>query len=349
MARASRKQSIPVWAAEAGPHAEFVVSTRVRLARNFEGYPFAHLLSDEQRDQIWKRLLESLGQSEDFSTCQFSPLAKLPRRERLKLVEEHMLSPHMERPAPGAGMILSPEKDLAIMINEEDHLRIQIILPGLQLERGWERAEALDCRLEEVAAFAFHNDLGYLTACPTNLGTGMRASVMLHLPGLILNGQMGNLIGVLYGNDVMVRGFYGEGTRVHGNIFQLSNQKTLGRSESAILDELHKVTLQVIEKERTARKVLMAENRVSLENDVRRSLGIILYASAVSFEEALELLSMVRLGSEVGILGAEVRDFNLALTALGDAHLQRVARGETPEGEIDRRRADLLRTFVEER
>lgn len=348
MARTSRKHSTPVWVADMGPYPEFVVSTRVRLARNFEGYPFAHLLSDKQRDQIWKRLLESLGESEDFSTCQFSPLSKLPSRERTMLIEEHLLSPHMERPAPGTGMILSQDKDLAIMVNEEDHLRVQIILPGLQLEQGWERAEALDCRLEEVAAFAFHSDLGYLTACPTNLGTGMRTSVMLHLPALILNGQMGNLIGVLFGNDVMVRGFYGEGTRVSGNIFQLSNRKTLGRSESSILEELHKVTLQVIEKERTARKVLMAENRVSLENDVRRSLGIILYASAVSFEEALELLSMVRLGSEVGLLDEDVHDFNLALMALGDAHLQRAARGETSADEIDRRRADLLRTFVKE-
>ncbi len=346
MASTSRKHSAPLWASEPGPYPEFAVSTRIRLARNFDGYPFAQLLNSKQRDRIWKRLMEALGESEDFSACQFSPLAKLPRRERLMLIEEHLLSPHMERPSPGAGMIVSQAKDLAIMVNEEDHLRIQIILPGLQLEQGWERAEALDCRLEEVAAFAFHGDLGYLTACPTNLGTGMRGSVMLHLPGLILNGQMGDLIGVLYGNDVLVRGFFGEGTKVSGNIFQLSNQKTLGRSESTILEELQKVTLQVIEKERTARKVLMAENRISLENDVRRSLGIILYASTVSFEEALELLSMVRLGNEVGLLDAEIPDFNLALTTLGDAHLAKAARGDTSPEELDRRRADLLRGFV---
>ncbi len=346
MASTSRKRAAPAWAAETGPVPEFVVSSRIRLARNLDGYPFAHLLTDKQRDRIWKQLLESLGKSEEFATCQFSPLAKLPRRERLVLIEEHVLSPHMERPSPGAGMIVSPEKDLAIMVNEEDHLRIQIILPGLQLDRAWEIAEGVDCRLEEVAAFAFHDDFGYVTACPTNLGTGMRGSVMLHLPGLILNGQMGNLIGVLYGNDVMVRGFYGEGTRVSGNIFQLSNQKTLGRSESTILEELKQVTLQVIEKERTARKVLMSENRLSLENDVRRSLGIILYASTVSFEEALELLSMVRLGSELELLDAGVQDFNLALTVLGDAHLQRAARGDTSQEEIDRRRADLLRSFL---
>ncbi len=346
MASGSRKQAMPLWVSEAGPHAEFAVSTRIRLARNFDGYPFAGMLTAKQRDHIWKRLLESLGEVDDFPNCQFSPLHKLPRRERLMLVEEHMMSPRMERPSPGAGIILSADKDLAIMVNEEDHLRIQVILPGLQLEQGWERAEALDYRLEQVMAFAFHGDLGYLTACPTNLGTGMRGSVMLHLPGLILNGQMGNLIGVLYANDVLVRGFYGEGTRVSGNIFQLSNQKTLGRSESTILSELAQVTMQVIEKERTARKVLMSENRLSLENDVRRSLGIIQYASTVSFEEALELLSMVRLGSEVGLLETAVPDFNRALTVLGDAHLAKAARGETSPEEIDRRRAELLRGFV---
>ncbi len=347
MASGSRKQAMPLWVSEAGPQSEFALATRVRLARNFDGYPFATLLTDVQRDRIWKRLQESLGGVEEFSTCQFSRLQKLPRRERLMLVEEHMMSPHMERPSPGAGIILSADKDLAILVNEEDHLRIQVILPGFQLEQGWERAEALDYRLEEVMAFAFHGDLGYLTACPTNLGTGLRGSVMLHLPGLILNGQMGNLIGVLYANDVLVRGFYGEGTRVSGNIFQLSNQKTLGRSESTILSELAQVTMQVIEKERTARKVLLSENRLSLENDVRRSLGIILYASTVSFEEALELLSMVRLGSEIGLVDAEVLDFNRALTVLGDAHLAKAMRGETSSDEIDRRRADLLRSFVQ--
>ncbi len=335
----------PAWSAEAGPHSQFAIATRVRLARNLKGHPFSHLLNDKQRDRIWKLFLEGLGGREDFSDCRFSPLAKLPRRERHVLVEEHLLSPHMVSPAPGAGMILAPGKDVAILLNEEDHLRVQVILSGLQLERAWARAEGLDCRLEEVAAFAFHEELGYLTACPTNVGTGMRGSVMLHLPGLILGGQMGELVGVLYGNDVQVRGFYGEGTRVSGNIFQLSNRKTLGRSESTILSELRQVVLQVIERERTARKVLLAENRLSLQNDVRRSLGTVLYATSVSFEEALELLSMIRLGGETGLLEAQVPDFNLALTELGDAHLRR-SRGDDAPEDIDRRRADLLRSFV---
>ncbi|MHB8780271.1 MAG: hypothetical protein ACYC55_02640 [Candidatus Geothermincolia bacterium] len=345
MSRAATSFATPVWSESEGPLIDFAVSTRLSVSRNLRGQRFPHLQTDRERQANWsalKRFLEE-GTEAGF-TC--SLLSRLTRRDRDILAEQHLIQPEAPKPAAGLGIAASHEKDVFITLNHEDHVRIKVLLSGLALEEAWRRVDAMDNRLEEFSPYAFHSEIGYLTASPTELGTGLRASVMMHLPGLTANGQMGQLMGLLLANDVMLHGFYGDTQRMTGSLYQLSNQKTLGHSESDIIGDLGKIVLNIVEREKTARRILLEEHGDSLDDDVRRSLGVLLHCSRISFEESLELLSMVKFGSELGLLDVEVHDFNLALTILGDAHLKRAVRGEPSPDELGKHRAQLIRNFV---
>ncbi|RKJ19482.1 ATP--guanido phosphotransferase, partial [Butyricicoccus sp. 1XD8-22] len=220
--------------------------------------------------------------------------------EKRVLVEKHLISPRLAEHATHGAVLLSDQEDISIMINEEDHIRIQCLFPGLQISEALERANVIDNILEERIDYAFDEKLGYLTSCPTNVGTGLRASVMVHLPALILTHQMNRIIPAINQLGLVVRGIYGEGSEALGNIFQISNQITLGKSEEDIIGDLISVVQQIVAQERAAREALVKTSSIQLENKVFRSYGILANSRIIETKEASECLSDVRLGIDTG-------------------------------------------------
>lgn len=278
-----------------------VVSTRIRLARNLDGIPFPNALKDtkETTDKIKNSILKSnstLGRDFDFID-----LDKLSNNDKQSLAEEHLISPQM-LDGSGKSVLVNKDKTMSIMLMEEDHIRLQIIKSGLAIDEAYEIADKVDDVIEESIAYAFDEEFGYLTACPTNAGTGLRASVMLHLPALTMTDNIGRVITSAGNMGIAVRGLYGEGTRAYGNLYQFSNQITMGLSEREILDKLKKIVNQIIEIEKKARNTLMEQNKDSIEDKLFRSYGTLKYARSISSAEAKSLLSEVLLGQGLGIL-----------------------------------------------
>ncbi len=291
------------WMEGTGPEAEIVISSRVRLARNIKDIPFPSLASDDQRKKVLQMIEEILQKSAaHFSEFQVLNLESLPGVFRQVLVEKHLISPLMACENSYSALILRDDEVASIMINEEDHIRIQCLLPGLQLERAWKEASFYDDCLEKQVSYAFHEELGYLTACPTNVGTGLRASVMLHLPALVLTRQINRILSAVNQVGLAVRGIYGEGTEFTGNIFQVSNQITLGQSEEEIWQNLYGVTRQLINQEKKAREHLLNEGRERLADRAGRALGIMKYARMLGSHEVMQLISDVRLGLDLGLV-----------------------------------------------
>ena len=291
------------WMEGTGPEAEIVISSRVRLARNIRDIPFPSLASDDQRKKVLQVIEEILeGSDEHFSDLQVLNLESLPAVFRQVLVEKHLISPLMACENSCSALILRRDEVVSIMVNEEDHLRVQCLLPGLQLERAWKEASLYDDFLEKQMNYAFHEELGYLTACPTNVGTGLRASVMLHLPALVLTRQINRILSAVNQVGLAVRGIYGEGTEFTGNIFQISNQITLGQSEEEIWQNLYGVTRQLINQEKKAREHLLNEGRERLADRAGRALGVMKYARMLGSQEVMQLISDVRLGLDLGLV-----------------------------------------------
>ncbi len=330
---------------DALPGRGIVMSSRVRLARNLKDKPFPGWLKKNQREDLLgllKPAVRHLPQMEKAAIDQtmdaFTPL------EKQMLVEEHLISREHAAKNSGSGLVVNGEKTLSVMINEEDHLRLQAILPGLSLEQAWSCIDGIDTQLENELNFAFSPTLGYLTACPTNVGTGMRASVMLHLPGLVLSEQINQVIKSVNQIGLAVRGLYGEGTEALGNLFQVSNQMTLGESEQDILNRLQKVISHLIEHEHNARKKLLQEKSRMLADQLGRSYGILLHSYSISSKEALNLLSLLILGVDLGLwpnsLRAKIDDLFIQTQP---AHLQKAADKKLGAEERDAFRADQLR------
>ncbi|MEW5919944.1 MAG: protein arginine kinase [Bacillota bacterium] len=291
------------WMEGSGPEAEIVISSRIRLARNINGFPFPPLASDEQRQKVLsiaQKVLEE--QKEHFSDMQMININNLSPVYRQVLVEKHLISPLQARENLAGGLIIRADEVISIMVNEEDHFRIQCLLPGLQLGRGWEEASRYDDYLEHSIDYAFHDELGYLTACPTNVGTGLRASVMLYLPALVLTGQINHILSAVNQVGLVVRGIYGEGTEMVGGLCQVSNQITLGQSEEEIWHNLYSVTRQLINQERKGRQQLLNEQRDKLADRAGRAYGILKHARLLSSQEAMQLISDIRLGVDLGLL-----------------------------------------------
>ncbi|HEY8449101.1 MAG TPA: protein arginine kinase [Bacillota bacterium] len=328
-----------------GPSADIVLSSRVRLARNLRDFPFPPRLDAEGSREVVAAVaaaLTALNRSRERH-FELYRLADISALDRQVLVEKHLISPLLAKNEGGA-VILSDDEAVSIMVNEEDHLRIQCLVPGLQLERAWEIADAVDNVLNEVLPFAFSERQGFLTTCPTNLGTGMRASVMMHLPGLVLSEQAGRVLDALAKVGVVVRGIYGEGTQAKGNLFQVSNQVTLGQTEQEIVENLQSVARQLIERERSAREMLYRQWRDHLEDRVCRAYGILMNARVITSEEALKLLSDMRLGIDQKILPhVSPQVFNDLIVATRSGFLQKLAGQELSPAERDRRRAALIR------
>lgn len=280
---------------------DIVVSTRIRLARNLEGVPFPNALRDTQQttEKIRDAILKSnstLGK--DF---EFINLDELSDDQKHSLSEEHLISPQMLE-GKGKSVLINKDKTMSIMLMEEDHIRLQIIKSGFAVDEAYETANRVDDVIEESVTYAFDEEFGYLTACPTNAGTGLRASVMLHLPALTMTDNISRVITSATNIGIAVRGLYGEGTKAYGNLYQFSNQTTMGLSEQEILERLKKIVNQIIDMEKKARKNLLEQNNDSFTDKLFRSYGILKYAHSISSAEAKSLLSDVLLGQNLGIL-----------------------------------------------
>lgn len=332
------------WIGEIGTNSDVVVSTRIRLARNLQGIPFPQLMKEDDISKQFDLIEEAIKNVE--AEMEFWKLKDLKRLERKVLVEKHLISPEHGSAGKGA-VLLNEDRSVSIMVLEEDHLRIQTILPGLDLFKAYEIADQVDDLLEEQLDIAFSEQYGYLTSCPTNVGTGLRASVMLHLPGLILTKQGGRILSALSQVGVVVRGIYGEGTEALGNLFQISNQITLGSSEKEIISNLQSVVLGIIDKERTARQFLMREIQTVLADRVFRAYGILKNARVITAEEALSLLSDIKLGIDLKIIeDIDATIFQKMMISMQPAYIQCSNNQEMSPIERDVYRAEIIRGLL---
>lgn len=342
---------VPQWMEQAGPEGDVVLSSRIRLARNLNGVPFPGQADAEQLQRIDNRIAASvrdLFPTDEKYRYQLLDMAKLTEQERRILVEKHLTSlKHIQEPA-SRSLIVRDDTAVSIMVNEEDHFRIQSLTAGLDLKAAWKMADETDDLLEARLGFAFTEELGYLTSCPTNLGTGLRASVMMHLPGLVLLGQMHRIIEVSTQLGMAVRGFYGEGTEAFGNVFQVSNQQTMGFNETEIITNVLGLAKQVVEQERAARRMLTSDSSEELADRVWRSYGILRHARSMSGQEALGLLSAVRLGIDLGMIdGLSPAIFTELILATRSCLVDRLAHaGKLEKSERNRLRAKLIRERI---
>lgn len=338
-------QPLNPWVEGSGEERDIVLSTRVRLARNLENIPFPNRASEQQLNEVTGqvRKLATDLEASDRHPYIFLEMDQLNSLERNILVEKHIVSPnHIQDPQHRA-LLVREDAAVSIMINEEDHLRLQCLAPGLNLEAAADLANAVDDILEAKLDFAFKEELGYLTACPTNLGTGLRASVMAHLPALVITRRIGRIVNAATQLGLAVRGLYGEGSEAVGNIFQISNQLTLGKSEQEITDSLNSIMKQVVDHERAARNMLVEEAKDALSDRVWRAYGVLKFARSMSGQEALTLLSEVRLGIDMELIKtvpAEVFDELLVMTRPN--FLQKLAGGN----DIDPAQRDQLRAQI---
>ena len=336
------------WYRKNGPEGDVVISTRIRLARNLRGYPFPASMDDEQKarlvDTITAAAKTAAGTVDGIGTLNVMPMENLPPMRAMSLVERHLISPEFARNGKGSALLLSEDESVSLMLNEEDHLRIQTMRPGFQLDAVWKLIDELDNRLGSRLDYAFDDRLGFLTCCPTNVGTGMRASVMLHLPGLVLTGQITPTIQGINKLNLAVRGIGGEGTSNQGSLFQVSNQSTLGESEAQILERLNTVIGQLIAHEKNARQLLLQRDQFSLLDHVGRSYGTLRHSYKLSGEEAVNCLSGVRVGVDLGMFTAlSIHTVNELFIGIGAAHLQKAAGRALNAAERDVCRAALCR------
>ncbi|HKK83327.1 MAG TPA: protein arginine kinase [Atribacterota bacterium] len=297
------RDSTATWVKGHGPLNNIVLSSRLRLARNIKDIPFPFKASDDQLKMVMNQSEEILRNNKIFNDFKIINLNNLTSMQITFLVEKRLISIALaEYNKPYRAFIYNPDEMISIMINEEDHYRIQAMLPGFQLKKVWALIDWYDNKIEEEVEYAFSDVEGFLTCCPTNVGTGLRASVMLHLPALIVSNQLQELMNSVSKKGYAVRGFYGEGTNFQGNLFQVSNQTTLGLSEMKIIENLEIVIKQLIEKEQKAREQLLVNSKQKIEDQVMRSYGILKNAKIISTTEAVNLLSNIRFGIEMGLL-----------------------------------------------
>ncbi|WP_419882643.1 protein arginine kinase [Peribacillus sp. B-H-3] len=341
------------WLTEEGPENDIVLSSRVRLARNFKDFTFPTFFKQEEAQQILglikNRLEESDSVHPGVGKLEFIDMGELQPLEKNVLVEKHLISPHLAEESPYGACLLSENEEVSIMLNEEDHLRIQCLFSGLQLTEALKLANTIDDWVEENLDYAYDEERGYLTSCPTNVGTGLRASVMMHLPGLVLTQQLNQIIPAMNQLGLVVRGIYGEGSEALGNIFQISNQITLGKSEKDIIEDLSMVVKQIIAQERSAREALVKTSNIQLEDRIYRSYGILSNARIIETKEAAKCISDVRMGIDLGYITNVSKNILSELIILTQpGFLQKYAGGPLRARERDIRRASLIRERLNE-
>lgn len=340
------EQPLSEWMRHRGYESDIVISSRVRIARNLQHLAFPMLATNQQSEEVLTRLKgvledERLGQ---YGVLHFLLLDEMDDLDRRILVEKHLISPNLATESRNGAVLISEDESLSIMINEEDHLRIQCLYPGFHVQEAWERATAVDDIFEAHVDYAFDDKRGYLTSCPTNVGTGLRASVMMHLPALVLTQQINRILSAVSQVGLTVRGIYGEGSEAMGNLFQISNQITLGQSESEIIENLHGVVLQIIEHEKTARQKLLMESRLRMTDRVMRSYGILSNAAIIDSKEAAQRLSDVRLGIDLGLIDhLSASQLNELTVLTQPGFLQKIFNEHMDRAERDMYRAKLIR------
>ena len=326
---------------------EIVVSSRIRLARNIEGLAFPGWAGDEECVRIQAQVWEMLQEVPCLSPCLAVNMATLSAVDRDFLRERHLISNDLAQKSKGSGVVIRADECLSVMVNEEDHLRLQALRNGLQLNELWSDINELDSLVEQRIRFAFSASLGYLTACPTNVGTGLRASAMLHVPGLRLINEIDPIIKGLTKIGLAVRGLQGEGTEASGNMFQISNQMTLGESETVIIDRLARIVAEVAQHEANARLRLQEQRGDYIEDYVGRAYGVLCHARVLNSREALDMLSALRFGCEIGIIkNLKVSDVNRMVLYSMPGHLQKLEGRLIPPDERDYVRARLVREAV---
>ncbi len=332
------------WINGEGEESSVVLSSRIRLARNIVGFKFPNSADQETREKLLDLFNSAIGKSEFLQSGKLYRTDGLDRTSSNFLVERHLISPTMLDQLTGAGVYIAPSEQVSIMLNEEDHLRIQAITSGLEMDRTMELASQYDNEVGRLLEYDYDSDFGFLTACPTNVGTGLRASVLIHLPGLVLTREIERIIQKVTKLGLIVRGFYGEGTDVIGNLFQISNQTTLGQSESDILETIERVARTVITDEAGARNRLKEEAYDQISDKIWRAYGILKHARVLSSEEVMNLLSAVRLGLAMGIIDSvSIATINDILLLSQPAHLMKYYGEDMDADRRDIVRADMVR------
>jgi protein arginine kinase len=337
------------WLTPDAPDSDVVISSRIRVARNLLGYPFTNRASDEQCNEIVEMVHEQVndvGLGDDVSFIDLHDCSTLDRKF---LVERHLISREIAERSGSRGVAFSMGERVSMMVNEEDHIRLQAINGGLDLESLWENLSSLDDRLDDRLHFAFSPRLGYLTACPTNVGTGMRVSVMMHLPALVLTKEIDKVFRAVTKLNLVVRGLFGEGTQATGDVYQVSNQVTLGLTEEDIVRRVEAVAPQVIRYERLARQSLMRSNRVTLEDRIWRAYGMLRNARTITSEETMHYLSALRMGVNMGLIETvKLPVVNDLFYLTQPAHLQKMRNQELPSDTRNVLRARFIREKLEE-
>lgn len=338
------------WLSGIGPEADVVISSRIRVARNLASYPFLTKANSEQRGQVQTLLRKEIAKANLEQGLKFNDLGETDSLDRLWLVERHLISRELAVGSGDRGVAYGPKEVLSIMVNEEDHLRMQLLAPGKQLGELVERINAVDDTVETKIDYAFSPRWGYLTACPTNVGTGIRLSVMMHLPALKLTNEIERVRRAAKDLHLAVRGYYGEGSESAGDFYQISNQVTLGRSEAELLREFQeRVVPGIVEYEHEARRMLVNRNPTLLDDRVHRALGILRTARLLGAEEAMKLLSRVRLGIHLGRLpGIDIGAVNRLLLQVQTGHLQLHVGADLSPDQRREARAKLVRRMIGE-
>jgi protein arginine kinase len=337
------------WLRGTGPESDIVISSRIRLARNLAAFPFTNRATPYQKAEIETLLRERIAKLELDPRLDYHNLPTLSTLDRQLLVERQLISRELATADGPRGVALVPKETISLMVNEEDHVRLQVMRSGFALDEAWQEIDRLDDLLEQRITYAFSDEFGYLTACPTNVGTGMRSSVMLHLPALEHTKQIDKVFRALQKINLAVRGLYGEGSRASGHFYQISNQVTLGKSESGILTEIHSVIPQIINYERQARTSWLRDNRQGLQDKVSRAYGTLCSATMMTSEETMELLSYVRLGINLHLVGdVSIPTINELFIHTQPAHLQKLMGTELDGEERNAARARYLRSKLRE-
>lgn len=320
-----------------------ILSTRIRLARNIEKTPFPSILKKEEKEKVRGMLSDSILKSNSTLSKDFElfKLDEMTAVEKSAMAEEHLISPQMIKDYEGA-VLVNKDKTMSIMLMEEDHIRLQIIKGGYCLDEAFDLADKVDNVMEESLTYAFDEKFGYLTACPTNVGTGMRASVMMHLPALVMTGNITRVLQSFSGMGIAVRGLYGEGTDAEGALYQISNSVTLGLSETEIIEKLKTVVERISEMEKQAREMLMKNREDDLKDKLMRSYGILKYAVKITSKEAKTMLSEVMLAQNMGIIDSDGKMTPLELIIKTSPSVISGDGGLSPE-ERDKKRAELIR------
>lgn len=339
-------KAISPWMRQEGPDSDIVLSSRIRLARNFKQATYPIAADEEELEKIRLFFKEQFEQTSfrNYDDLTLVSMRDLSDREKRVLVEKHLISPLLTKQSDASAALISKNEQVSIMINEEDHIRIQLYFPGFQLGKALSEAFAIDDWLEEKIDYAFDEEKGYLTSCPTNVGTGMRASVMMHLPALSMTKQLSRMAPAINQLGLVIRGIYGEGSEAIGNIFQISNQITLGQSEEEIVSDLQGIVTQLIEHERQARMQMLKQTEIPLKDRIYRSYGVMKYSRIIETKEASRCISDVRLGIDLGIIEDVSKNIlNELMILIQPGFLQQYAGRTLNANERDVFRALLIR------